>query len=339
MFLAMACSLHSCACSNRRPCHRRDPSSKAGHFAWARRASLPTLLDAAQAILSNIALLYLDPSLWQMLRGSLLIFTALIAIVYRHRRLGCVDWLGIWTTVVGIVIVGVSAMLEDENIASRAPPGKLILGMGLVILSQVFEGLMAVLEEELLDDYPGTQPLDLAGVEGLWGLWFSTMIILPVTNILPEDAGEGIFESTVESFTMLVSSSKLIGFFIAYVAAVSAYCQAAVVVLALTSAIDYTIYEALRSISVWVVSVTLGVIWPDSGAGEKLNWMSFVRAAGFAIMLAGSMIYNRILKVPGFEKRQVVTTVVNEKGEEGQIAKEGLEEGSQSQPPLKDDVA
>jgi drug/metabolite transporter (DMT)-like permease len=335
-FVAMSFALLVCTRGNRCPCHRSDPNAEMGGFTWFRRASLPGICDLVQALLSNIALLYLDPSLWQILRGSLLIFTALIGILYRHRRVSCTDWLGISITVVGMIVVGVSAMFESRTMVTRSSGGQLALGMGVVIISQAFGGMTAVLEEELIDDYPDTHPLELIGAEGLWGLWVATIFVLPIANVLPEDAGEGIFESSVESFTMLASSLKLIGLLVFYIVAVSAYNQSNMILISITSAIHSTIYEALRSIPVWIVSVAIDYIWPETGAGEKLNWMSLARAAGFGIMLAGTMVYNRVIKMPGVKDGEGEEEEKKKKEGEKEIELEAVEQGSPAMTSLKD---
>jgi hypothetical protein len=133
---------------------------------------------------------------------------------------------------------------------------------------------------------------------------------------------------------MLISSVRLIGLFLAYLIAVSAYNQSGIMVLALTSAIHCTIYEALRSIAVWIASVALDFVWPESGAGEKLNWMSFVRGGGFLVMLVGSMIYNRLIRIPGFDDHEAA----EKKEDREEVMKEGMD-SSASMPSLKEESA
>jgi hypothetical protein len=288
------------------------------------------MCDAIQSVLSNIGLLYLDPSVWQMLRGSILIFTAIIEIVYRHRRLICVDWIGIATTVTGLVIVGVSAMYEERDVMSDS--SNLLLGMGLVLLSQAFQGMMTVLEAELLTDVEA-HPFEITAFEGFWGLWICSTVILPFANILPEKAGEGIYENSLESFKMGFSSVKVGLLLLGYIIAVTTYNQAAIMVTKLTTAIHRTIYEVLRSIAVWVMSVLLDYAWPDSGAGEQLGWMSFARAGGFLVMFLGSLIYNRLIRIPGlYNPIDPVTDVLQAPiiaaGDEPDFSQSSLSQGS-----------
>jgi hypothetical protein len=72
-------------------------------------------------------------------------------------------------------------------------------------------------------------------------------------------------------------------------------------VTSFSSAIHRNIYEALRSISTWALSVIIYYAWPESGAGEKLSWWSFLQAGGFVISIVGSFVYNRVVKLPGFD--------------------------------------
>ena len=52
------------------------------------------------------------------------------------------------------------------------------IGILLVVISQLFAGGLYIVEEKLLGDYY-LDPLKVVGLEGLWGL-LMTLIILPI---------------------------------------------------------------------------------------------------------------------------------------------------------------
>lgn len=52
-----------------------------------RVVSIPSLCDLVSTYLQNIGLLYLPPSVWQITRGSILLFTAILSIFYRKKKL------------------------------------------------------------------------------------------------------------------------------------------------------------------------------------------------------------------------------------------------------------
>jgi hypothetical protein len=126
---------------------------------------------------------------------------------------------------------------------------------------------------------------------------------MPLANILPEAAGEGLFEHTIESFRMVFGSWKLVGIVIAYSLSVTGLNMTGMVVTALSTAVHRNIYEALRSIAVWVLSVIVHYTFPDSGAGEHLNYWSFLEAFGFLVSIFGSFLYNKVVRLPCFDYR------------------------------------
>jgi drug/metabolite transporter (DMT)-like permease len=257
------------------------------------------LCDLTATYLSNIALLHLIPSVWQMLRGAELIFTALWAIIYRHKKLVMADWIGVLMTVVGIVTIGLSSILtESDQTGSRQVSIPLqILSMVLVLVAMGLLGFQGVLEEELLQDVDATA-YELVSYEGLWGVYFTTLITMPLAQILPETAGEGIFEHSVESFQMLLSSQTLTILWFGFIFVSFAYNVTGLLVTSFTSAINRAIYEALRAIGVWVLSVAVYYIWDGRIGGERVTRMSSIQGLGFVLMVLGSFIYNRLLRLP-----------------------------------------
>jgi hypothetical protein len=248
--------------------------------------------------LSNIALLYLMPTVWQMLESSIVIFIRLFSIAYRRVKFCRSDWVGIFTTTAGIILIAISAILDQKKFLSNYQDT--YLGIGLVVLSQMIQAVHAVIEDELVHVI-GAPPIEVCAFEGIWGLWVYTLIFMPVANVVPESLGIGLFESSLESFKMAGTSLTIGLLVLGYFVAVSAYSQAGVMITALSSANHRLIYESLRPIAVWIIALAIRWIAPDTRAGEKLSWYAFVRAGGFLIVLLGTAIATRMLRVPGLE--------------------------------------
>lgn len=274
-----------------------------------RISSIPALCDLLATVFQNIAFLYLKPSIWQMMRGSILLFTALFSIFYRHKRLGLVDWLGVITTIVGITIVGISSIFNnaDDSENLRGVSVKMqILAMIFIIVAQGLQAFQTIVEEELLHDVDATES-EIVSYEGIWGLFFSTFIAMPIANITPETAGEGIYENSLESFYMFFHSWKILVADLIYIIIVICYNQTGMMITEFSTAIHRNIYEALRSMVVWAVSVVFYYAFPSLGAGEGLNLMSLVQLLGFSVSILGSFIYNRVIKLNCIEKEVVNT--------------------------------
>lgn len=54
-------------------------------------------------------------SSFQMLRGSVIIFTGLLSVAFLGRRLAISQWLGILATIVGLVVVGLADLLSKPD--------------------------------------------------------------------------------------------------------------------------------------------------------------------------------------------------------------------------------
>jgi hypothetical protein len=150
---------------------------------------------------------------------------------------------------------------------------------------------------------------EVVGFEGFWGLSLSTFVIMPLSNILPSNAGEGIYENSIESFVMLSRSHKVIIVFVVYVLAVAVYNQSGMIVTAWSGAVYRTLFEALRSVAVWILSVCIYYIWPESGAGEPIGFICLLEGGGFVTMLTGTLIYNQMIELPCFEYKTEIQSV------------------------------
>jgi hypothetical protein len=245
-------------------------------------------------------------------------------VCYRHHILRIPDWTGIVITIAGITVVGISAAFnkKDSNSSiANTPIGLQIVAMALILIGQGIQAFGTILMEVFLHDIDGL-PYEIAAFEGFWGLFLSTFIAMPIANIVPEDAGEGIFEQSLETFLMLGRSGKVAGLAVAYCVAIAGLNLTGLMVVSFSSAIQRNICEALRSIFTWALSVAVHYIWPNSGAGEALSMMSIVQGVGFLISIAGSFVYNRVVSLP-CEVGQPL-----EGGKHDSIASLGVSEGS-----------
>lgn len=66
-----------------------------------------------------LALNMTSASSFQMLRGAVIIFTGLLSVAFLGRRLVLSQWLGILTTILGLVIVGLADFLSGHHDDAR----------------------------------------------------------------------------------------------------------------------------------------------------------------------------------------------------------------------------
>ncbi|GAA5801925.1 hypothetical protein HPULCUR_007383 [Helicostylum pulchrum] len=147
---------------------------------------IPTLCDMTATTVMNVGLILTTASVYQMLRGAVVIFTGLFSYFFLNRRLRVFEWWSLIMVVVGVGIVGLSSVLFPQ----KKPNASLeendefdvasLLGVGLVLGAQIFTATMFVVEEKILSRYKVT-PLKAVGLEGSFGL-ISVLAAMPILH-------------------------------------------------------------------------------------------------------------------------------------------------------------
>ncbi len=83
--------------------------------------AVPAAFDVCGTGFGGVGLLFIQPSVWQMMRGSLLLFTAILSIVFLKKRLNIVHWTALLVTFCGLSLVGFSTIMTPA--ASPKAPG------------------------------------------------------------------------------------------------------------------------------------------------------------------------------------------------------------------------
>lgn len=139
--------------------------------------AIPACFDICGSTLMFIALTMCAASVYQMMRGFIVVITAFMAMVFLGRQQFPHHWASLFTIVGGVALVGyVSIMSKDPD--SKSMEATSITGIVFLLLAQCFTGGQFVSEEKLLSGTP-LDPLLVVGLEGFWGcLVFA--ILLPV---------------------------------------------------------------------------------------------------------------------------------------------------------------
>jgi len=152
--------------------------------------SIPAGLDLLATACSCIGIMYIPASVWQMLKGSALVFCAILSIFFLKRKMYAFNWFGLFLCVVGITSVGLANVLgaKGENASGQEDVGTLVFGMGLTLFGQVVQAAQVIAEEWLMKDVdlPSVQ---IIGFEGLWGILMMFLIVYPVLWLLPGSDG------------------------------------------------------------------------------------------------------------------------------------------------------
>jgi drug/metabolite transporter (DMT)-like permease len=137
--------------------------------------AIPACCDVIASTLMNIALTMVAASVYQMLRGIIVLIVAAMAIIFLKRKLYIHHWTSLACIFIGVFLVGLASLTGEQAAGSEKTEP---LGIILLLIAQLFAGALFVVEEKLLGDYY-LDPLKIVGLEGLWGLilW---CIILPI---------------------------------------------------------------------------------------------------------------------------------------------------------------
>jgi len=149
--------------------------------------AIPASCDFFGSTLMFIALTMVDASVYQMMRGIIVVITSILSMIFLKRKQHRHHWTGIGLIIAGVAIVGYVAIKfpdspesnDDSDSESNGGSGdNAVFGIILLLLSQCFTGTMFIVEEKLLGDYY-LDPAFVVGCEGMWGLCYY-MVLLPV---------------------------------------------------------------------------------------------------------------------------------------------------------------
>ena len=79
----------------------------------------------------NVALTLIPASIYQMLRGMIIIVTSAFSIIFLKRKLYRHHWTSVGVIFTGVLLVGVAAVLESKD---PNEPGQQIDPLGIVLL-------------------------------------------------------------------------------------------------------------------------------------------------------------------------------------------------------------
>ena len=293
----------------------------------------PALFDILGSSISSISLSFLPSSIYQMFRGAIIIFTCTASILFLKNKYYRQHFLGICIVVIGLVIVGVNAAIgghEEFDI-------KIVLGIFLVVVSQIFSCLLFISEEKILKKYDAP-PLKAVGMEGMWGVacyiilliifyfircenWYD--ILKDNICIKDSDTGELRFENALFAFKQIWDSWRIKLYLSMYVLSIAFFNFSGLTISKYASATSRTIVDTLRTILVWTFFLVMPFVPEDTK--EKFSWLQLL---GFLILILGGLIYNEILvlKFWGFadntkaaiKKREEEKKLLEEKNEESE---------------------
>jgi drug/metabolite transporter (DMT)-like permease len=235
---------------------------------------------------------YIDVSIYQLLRGSGIIFVALMKQYVLRHRLYQFQWVGVVFNLVSVFLVGATAILNSNNDQSK-DPNDALLGVVLVMAGAFVQALQFVFEEKVMTlDDDAAPPLLVIGMEGLWGSVLCLFVVYPLVYLLP-GSDHGSYEDPFNTWYMLMHSTTLQWAFGIYFFAIFGYNLFAVLVTYSLNSVWHAILDNFRPVTVWCVDMFIYYGMPGlSGHGEAWTPYSWVQMVGMCVLLYGTAIYN-----------------------------------------------
>lgn len=99
--------------------------------------AIPATCDIIGSTLTFIALTLCAASVYQMMRGTIVIICAGMSMIFLKKRQYRHHWLSLLTIFIGVFMVGLSSLLYENN---ESGSGTKPLGIILVLVGQLFAG-------------------------------------------------------------------------------------------------------------------------------------------------------------------------------------------------------
>ncbi|CAF0855605.1 unnamed protein product [Adineta steineri] len=122
-----------------------------------------SVCDILSTCLSYFALNLITAGLYRMLRGSVMVFTAILSI-------GIVAG--------SLAVIGLLDLCFDKTPHNKLINGEKLLGIGLILLAMMFTSLQVVYEERYINKY-NIPPLQAVGWEGIFGFFTLGFLLIP----------------------------------------------------------------------------------------------------------------------------------------------------------------
>jgi drug/metabolite transporter (DMT)-like permease len=248
--------------------------------------ALPCSFDLFGSSLLLLAMTMCAASVYQMVRGSMVIITAVYALIFLGSKQYSHHWFSLFLILTGTVIVGAVSVINKEEGSDLSTTST--LGLMILVGSLSITGAQMVIEQKILGDR-NLDPLFVVGFEGFWGLCLMS-VLLPTFQQIPcekDFCNNGRVENVLVAIEEYKQNPILIAQSIVFVLCITGYNFCGVSITNYASAAQRTSVDTTSTLSVWVVMLALGK--------EKFLWGQLF---GFAVLLCGTLIYNEIIEIP-----------------------------------------
>jgi drug/metabolite transporter (DMT)-like permease len=254
--------------------------------------AIPAVCDITGTCLQMISMSYMAQSIYVMMRGGAPIITAFLSIIFLKKVLSKAQYLGLSLAVLGITVVGVTSFIETS--AGQADNSNLIFGILCCLGSLFTTGIQFVIEEKILTTNH-IHPLKMVGMEGLFGIIYTAVVIVIANNISCDPLKDGCnANGYIEDFKGAVSAIFGHGMLCLWVV-LNMFS------LGFFNFCGMSVTKHISSLAraILLISTTV-VIWVYDLLFIHEPFYIF-QLVGFIILVVGNLIYQRIIKIQSLE--------------------------------------
>ncbi|KAK1232991.1 hypothetical protein PQX77_003905 [Marasmius sp. AFHP31] len=273
---------------------------------------IPAACDLTGTTLMNVGLLYTPVSIYQMTRGSLVLFVAFLSVTFLRRRLWFYQWASLLIVMAGVALVGYSGSLIKDAVkdavhtvirsrflspdAEVPPPEPIeipqataaVIGVFFILFAQVLMKHGHSVRQKILGRY-SVAPLVAVGFEGLFGA-ITILLLFPILSI-PSVASKSSFFDLRRGWDQMINTPSVLYSGIAIACSISLFNYFGLSVTRHVSATARSLADTCRTLSIWLISLGLG--W------EKLLFpISLLQVLGFSLLVYGTFLFNNLVTIP-----------------------------------------
>ncbi|KAI4455094.1 hypothetical protein MML48_9g00003639 [Holotrichia oblita] len=271
---------------------RADGSEDANIFTKGNRSFnrfllfIPAMCDMTATSLMYIGLNLTYAASFQMLRGSVIIFVALLSVGFLEKLIKRQQWFGIFLVIIGLIIVALADITSKDTSGEDFGRNSIITGDLLIVLAQIITSVQMVVEEKFVhaQDIP---PLQAVGWEGVFGFTVLGLLHIPFYYIYVgppfSNNARGVLEDVVDAFTQIGNNYRLILAICGTILSIAFFNFAGISVTKEMSATTRMVLDSVRTLVIWMFSMAL--------FGQSFHWLQLL---GFFSLIIGMFMYNGV---------------------------------------------
>lgn len=246
--------------------------------------AVPAICDICGTTLLNLGLLYTPVSVYQMARGTLILFVALFSVIFLKRKISRIEWSALFVVVFGVFLVGLASGGSGSGKDNEPAATSVIIGMSMIFVGEVFSATQFVVEEYIMTRWTMV-PVKLVGWEGFYG-FVVTLLAMFVMNFAAGSKGRGGPFDISTAFYQLFTFPTVWMSSVAIMISIGSFNFFGLSLTDRLSATARSTIDTSRTLLVWVVSLALG-------------WETFksLQLLGFIFLVFGTLAFNGVLDV------------------------------------------